>query len=309
MKVKRSFGAALAGGCLRLRGLLPLKYHRFWARIIAWILQHVFHYRAGVVKTNLARSFPEKQYSELDAIQNRFYRQFASIFTEMVWYSACRGNWGRKRLHKSHIVEFTNPEEFNRLYGSAPQMMLLLGHTGNWELISGAFYYSYGKPLEFTPQMVTVAHHGIHSPLWNQVMEEVRTAPIRDLGFDGYVSTDGILRHALTHKGERKVYIFITDQYPYVRSGSQSLNFMHQETRTMTGAAALASKLGMSVGYVRYRCREDGGYTMTLVPLTDNASGENPATLMQNYYKLLEEDLRAQPWNYLWTHKRWKQVV
>ena len=28
--------------------------------------------------------------------------------------------------------------------------------------------------------------------------------------------------------------------------------------------------------------------------------------IMNKYYQLLEEDLEEQPWNYLWTHKRWK---
>ena len=48
---------------------------------------------------------------------------------------------------------------------------------------------------------------------------------------------------------------------------------------------------------------------MSVVPLSDNASAEKPDDIMKRYYKLLEEDLQAQPWNYLWTHKRWKQVV
>ena len=26
---------------------------------------------------------------------------------------------------------------------------------------------------------------------------------------------------------------------------------------------------------------------------------------MKLYHKHLEEDIQAQPWNYLWTHKRW----
>ena len=28
---------------------------------------------------------------------------------------------------------------------------------------------------------------------------------------------------------------------------------------------------------------------------------------MKLYYKHLEEDIQAQPWNYLWTHKRWRK--
>ena len=49
------------------------------------------------------------------------------------------------------------------------------------------------------------------------------------------------------------------------------------------------------------------GYRMTIVPICEHAAGEDPLDLMQRYFRLLQEDLECQPWNYLWTHKRWKK--
>ena len=130
MEKKRTLGIWLVEGLMRLQGMLPLWYHRFLARIIAWLTADVFHYRDHVVMTNLARSFPDKTYEELKLIRKQFYRHFANIFTEMIWFGACRGRWGRKRLHRSHIVEITNPEEMNRMFNCATQMMILQTHTG-----------------------------------------------------------------------------------------------------------------------------------------------------------------------------------
>jgi len=65
--------------------------------------------------------------------------------------------------------------------------------------------------------------------------------------------------------------------------------------------------LDMAVGYLRFRCREEGGYTLTIVPISDHAGETTSEAVMKRYYELLEEDLREQPWNYLWTHKRWKK--
>jgi lauroyl/myristoyl acyltransferase len=45
---------------------------------------------------------------------------------------------------------------------------------------------------------------------------------------------------------------------------------------------------------------------MTFVPLVENAAETTPQELMKLFYKHLEEDIQAQPWNYLWTHKRWR---
>jgi lauroyl/myristoyl acyltransferase len=45
---------------------------------------------------------------------------------------------------------------------------------------------------------------------------------------------------------------------------------------------------------------------MTFVPLCDNAAESTPEDILKSYYAHLEEDIKAQPWNYLWTHKRWR---
>lgn len=273
---------------------------------LAWFLRSVLRYRSDVVMVNLSRSFPEKNYDELQAIHKRFYRHLATIFMEMLWFGRCRGDKGRKRLRDSHIVEFTNPEEFNRLYGGARQLMLLQAHTGNWELIGGILNYSYGVPLDFTARDIAVTYLRLHNARMDRRMARCRTAAVADLGFDGYLEAGEVLRFALKNKERKFVYVFITDQYPYNSHDNVRVDFLHQETATMTGSAALAVKLDMAVAYLRFDAREDGGYRMTLVPLSEHAAGENPVELMQRYYRLLEQDLQKQPWNYLWTHKRWK---
>jgi lauroyl/myristoyl acyltransferase len=32
----------------------------------------------------------------------------------------------------------------------------------------------------------------------------------------------------------------------------------------------------------------------------------SPEAVMNEYYKLLQRELEEEPWNYLWSHKRWK---
>ena len=305
--MQKALGVTIMEGWMRLHGRLPLAYHRWWGRVLGWLFRCVFHYRTDVVMINLARSFPDKKYAELKEIGRRFYTHFATIFTEMIWFGACRGKKGRKRLHESHIVEITNPEELNRLYAGARQLMLLEAHTGNWELIGGILCYTYGEELTITAPRFAVTYNELSSRLWNSVMAHNRTAPVADLGFDGYVESAGILRFALSRKQEKFGYSFITDQSPYIYGGSMTLDFMNQKTRSMTGAAALACKLDMAVGYLRFRCREEGGYTLTIVPISDHAGETTSEAVMKRYYELLEEDLREQPWNYLWTHKRWKK--
>lgn len=307
MERKHSVGAALLGGIMRLRGSLPLRYHRWWGRRIAWFLQKVMHYREKEVMVNLARSFPEKKYKELNAIAGQFYRHLGEVITEAVWFGACRGNRGCRRLRKSHLVEITNAEVLNRLFAECPQVMAMESHTGNWELIGGFFNYDYETPLEMAPEHIAVTYNRLHSDAWNIVMGKNRCATLTETDFDGYCESREILRYAVSHRRDKRVYVFITDQYPYKFATKHHVGkFMNQDTETMNGAAALACKLNMGVVYLQFKCREGGGYTLTFVPIAERAAESTPEQIMSEYYRLLEEDLREQPWNYLWSHKRWK---
>lgn len=307
MKGEMSLGAKMLWGLLRLLGRLPLGFHRRWGRRLGKFLGKRIHYRRDVVLTNLSRSFPDRKYEEISAICDRFYEHFATTLTEMLWFGACRGEKGRKRLHDSHIVELANPEELNRLYAGAKQLMILQTHMGNWELIGGIKNYSYGTPIDLTPDAFAVTYMPLSSRKWDQVMAANRTAPVADQGFDGYLHFKHVLRYVLTNKDRKFGYSFITDQYPYTHDMPHpTVDFLHQKTLTMNAATGLACKLDMAVAYLRFLCREDGGYRMEIVPLSEHAAGDDPTALMQRYYQLLQEDLEKQPWNYLWTHKRWK---
>lgn len=67
---------------MRVFALLPLKFHYFVGRCIAWIVAVPMHYRRDVVMINIARSFPEKKYGELVQMAKNFYRHFGDIVAE-----------------------------------------------------------------------------------------------------------------------------------------------------------------------------------------------------------------------------------
>ena len=308
MDKKRTFGARMMGFFLGLRGRLPLAYHYAWGRVVTWLVRDVFRYRTDVVLTNVARSFPDKNYDVIQDIYRKFYDHFGEIVAEMVWFSGCRGERGRKRLIRQGICQIDNIDEFNAFYDRSSSVMLLNSHAGNWELLGGIAQYDTLAPGKrtWTDKEVVVVYRPLSNKFWDQVMAEGRCAPVSDLDFQGYVDGRSILRHAVNHRHEKKLYIFTTDQYPYWEAGRLSVGeFLHQDTLAMGGGASIACKMGMSVAYIRWFRTGRGHYRLTLVPLMENASGSTPEELMKLYHKHLEEDIQAQPWNYLWTHKRW----
>jgi len=115
------------------------------------------------------------------------------------------------------------------------------------------------------------------------------------------------MRFAIENKKNRKIYVFPTDQSPYANSTVHKVaDFMHQPTVSMLGGVALAHKFGMSVVYMSTDIESRGHYKVTYKEICRDAGKMSPDSIMDRFYNMLEQDLERQPWNYLWTHKRWK---
>ena len=301
-------GYYIVRGLMRALGALPLGFHLACGKALGWLAGSVFRYRRDVVDINLARSFPDRKYGELARIRKDFYRHLGTVFAEAVWFCGCEGARGGERLRKEGIVRMTNPEVLNALYDGSDSVVLLAAHTGNWELFGGYMFYSPDTPLHFSENDAHVIYKRLTSPVWDAVMRRNRIAPIVDKpAYDGLVESSNALRHILSRKGQKKLYIFITDQHPYQGSAAVDVGeFLHQPTVSMDGAAKVAVRQGLAVAYLSFLPAGDGRWTMTFEPLCTNAAGADTADLLKDYYSRLQRDIEAEPSNYLWTHKRWK---
>ena len=291
---------------LRLLALLPLRVHYALGRFVSWMTEKVLRYRVGDVTVNLARSFPDLKYEELKDLRHRFYLHFGEMLAETVWFGGCRNP---ERLRRQHLVELENPEELNRLYEKAPSVMVLMSHSGNWELIGGIGSYNYtDKPCDIDENDFFVVYRLQSIKFWNRIMKSNRTAPLKDRkNYRGYLESTKAVRFVLEHRDEKIIYNFITDQYPYAEcKGYMRLYFMNQKCVSMKGAAELARKMGMAVCYMSMPQERRGLYKIRYETICEDASAMGAEAIMSSYYKLLEADINAQPWNYLWTHRRWK---
>lgn len=296
---------------LGLVSRFPLGFHLAVFRVVSWYLEKIHHYRRDELMINLSRSFPEKKYKELKQIRHKVYIHLGDLMGEAVRFSRYRGKKGPDRLHLEHILEVLNVATFNELFDNAPSVMLLCGHSGNWELLPGILEANYDEehPWHVPSHDLCFVYKELHSRMWDRIIGKNRCCVLRsrDPSYDGYQETNHMLRYALEHRGEKRVYVFPTDQYPYKGAQGHDIGiFMHQPTKAMVGGAALAAKLGMAVVYTRWTITKRGRYTIEFIPLAENAKGMDPVEIMKKYYVCLEEDLQRQPENYLWTHKRWK---
>ncbi len=297
--------ADIIRGCIFLLGKLPLKFHYFMGDIFSWLAKNVIRYRTYVVWMNISRSFPEKKYRDLKKVFDDFYRHLGEIFAEAVWF----GGSSYRRLNEKGIVTVMNPEEIDDYFLNAPSMTVLSTHCGNWELMGGFLGYrtATGRKVAIQEEDITVVYKQLTNEISDDVFKRNRVAPLEKVGTRCEVESSNVLRFAVKHKDERRVYIYPTDQAPYIKAGKHPIGeFMHQPTKVMLGSVGMACKFSHSVMYMKMRRVERGRYEMTLIPICRNAAEMTPEEIMRKYYDLLEMEIDETPHNWLWTHKRWK---
>ena len=290
---------------MKLLAKLPLKFHYFMGDILAWLGKNVIHYRTGLVWTNIARAFPEKQYWQLKKIYNDFYRHLGEIFAETIWFADST----YEKLNKAGIVSVKNPETLARLYETTPSVTILCSHCGNWEILAGFVGYMTkdGASCPFADDKLSFVYKKLSSEVADAVFAANRLAPVTEGYPDNAIESNRILRFSIEHRAEKRVYGYPADQSPYKGMGRHDMGlFLNQRTFAMTGSVGVACKLSHSVVYMKMKHLARGKYEWEFIPICEDASKHSPEDVMKKYYTLLEEEICETPHNWLWTHNRWK---
>lgn len=300
----RKFQISFYRGIVKLFALLPLKCLYKVGDFIAWFLRSVLKYRYATVAINLARSFPEKKCWEIEPMIKDFYKHLGEVFAETIWV----GGRSPKALRKQHLCEITNPEVLNKAYENAPNVAILNSHCGNWEIYLGMISYNYHDdcPFVFDESKLILVYKELHNKVWDEVFKRNRFNPVpKNVEIRPPVESSRVLRYAFKNKDNKLIYAFPADQYPY--EGAFHLGeFLHQNTYAMKGSMGVAQRLGMAVVYMRMERVERGHYKVTYVNICDDASKFTPEEILKMYYTELEKEIKDNPTNWLWSHKRWK---
>ena len=119
-------------GFSHLVSLLP-----FWllyriSDVLFFFVYYVVRYRRGVVRENLAGSFPEKTKKEREDIGRKFYHFFCDYIFETLKLTSI----SRKSMRKH--ISFRGLEQLESAFRDEghPFVFIYLGHYCNWEWIA-----------------------------------------------------------------------------------------------------------------------------------------------------------------------------
>ncbi|HNS18036.1 MAG TPA: lysophospholipid acyltransferase family protein [Bacteroidales bacterium] len=269
---------------------LPFPLLYMFSDVLYLKLYYVFRYRKKVVFSNLRNAFPEKSESEIRQIARKFYRHLADVVLEVMKLGSMSGDQLVSRLH------FKNPAIIDEILDSGQSMIMAIGHIGNWEWMPIGFQRIY--PL-----------HGF-----------AVVKPLSDKFFDDYyhkirsrlmihskvISFKHIYRALVRNRNEQTLTMLASDQTPHKDEIHYWTNFLNQETAFFLGLEKMAVSLNLAVIFMDVQQTRRGFYEMEVTKITDTPAETQPNEIIERYVQLLEGSIRSNPYNWLWSHRRWK---
>lgn len=265
--------------------LLPLGVLYILSDVAYVLMYYVVGYRKKVVLSNLQHAFPEKSAAEINDIMQGCYRNFCDQWIETLKLLTITPQQLNKRIT-------ANWEVFHQLNEEGLNTYALLGHTYNWEWANVACQYNNRQQFA-----------GVYMPVKNKGFDRLMLR-LRSRG-GGWLISMKAKKGFQRLNGVRYIVGLIADQNPSNLQTAQWLPFMHRMAPFFKGPDQLARRARAAVVFVGIQKLRRGHYHIDLQLVSKDASqmGEG---IMPAYAAFMERQLRAQPENWMWTHKRWK---
>jgi KDO2-lipid IV(A) lauroyltransferase len=257
--------------------------------LLYFLMCHVVVYRKKVVVDNIQKAFPEYDKSQIRSITRKFYHHFSDLILES---GICHFYTESKALKR---ITYRNPELLNELYASGKLVMAVTGHFGNWEYLNTlALASDYPVAAIYKPLNIKQIDRMIKR---NRTRFGVMVSPM-----------EKIARKLIKHHKEKDpvMTIFLADQRPLIKNIQYWTKFMGLDTPHYLGTEKLARKLDAAVVFLKILKVKRGRYEVEIELICENPNELAPYEITNRHVQILENLVREQPENWLWSHKRWK---
>ena len=272
-----------------LLSILPFPLLYFFSDGVYILLYHVIRYRRSVVRQNLLNSFPEKPLTEIIQIEKRFFRYFCDLFLETFKTLTI----SKKEMVKHCRIDPATLKLFSDLADRNQSFLIVMGHFGNWEWGGNTF------SICCSPQLYVI-YHPLTNKYFNKLMYKMRTRFGTKL-----IAMKDTLREMIRNRGHLTATAFIADQTP-LPENAYWMKFMNQETPVFIGIEKIGLKVRQPVVYISIRRVKRGYYNVVGEQIDLPCGNSVTGSLTELHTRKMEADIRNQPENWLWTHRRWK---
>lgn len=274
-------------GILYLVSLLPFFILYAISDFAFFLLYHVFAYRKKIVTDNLTTAFPQKSGEEINSISKQFYKNLVDNFIETIKLLSL----SEKEFLKRATIDFVDAK---RLVEKGLNIQFHSGHQMNWEYASLAISHSLTIP-------------------WVAIYLRIQAKPIDRL----FLKIRSKFGATMVEKHNYQTRMpqlmksqyalgLIADQNPGQVKHSFWLNFFGKPAPFLIGPEKGAMRYKTAVVFVNMKKIKRGHYFFNCKVITEDGSLYSNGELTRMYRDFLEDGIREDPSNYLWSHRRWK---
>lgn len=257
--------------------------------ISAWLFYRVIRYRRKVTLANLRKAFPELPEKRIRQIARQSYRNLSDILLESL-----KGfSMAPVTLINRYAIE--NPGMLDTYYHQGQSVIGVTAHYANWEwgALAGRLQLKH-LPVAF------------YKPLSNKYIDQFLKKHRAENG----TQMRSIYRTTETFRemnAQSALFLMVADQHPSNTEKAYWVNFLGRPTPCLHGPEKHARSNQYPVVYLDIRRKKRGFYRIRIIPLVGDPDHVESGLITEKYIHTLEQIIRQEPANWLWTHKRWKK--
>ncbi len=270
--------------------IIGLKLSSKLGEIIGKYFGPLFRKKA-IAKKNILIAFPNINETSIDQIIDDMWRNIGSIFGEYIHIN----KFSILDEEKNKIV-FTNKNNLQILKNNKKPIVFFSGHFANFELMAKCL-----RELEFN---IGAIYRPLNNIFLNPIMEFIRNKYICSIQIEkGSAGTKKLIKHISTNN---PLALMIDQRL----SSSIRVPFFNQPATTTTTPAQLSIKYDALLVPVFLKRLKKTNYEFfieePLVVKKTNNYEKDIFNITEIMNKKIEEFIKVDPANWLWSHDRWK---
>ena len=269
--------------------LLPLWILYRLSDLLFLLFISIIPYRKKVVQGNIEKSFPDLSPKDQAVLVRGFYRHFSDLLIESIKNLSISNE---ELLRRMKVI---NPEVLKNLEKKGKSVLLVSGHFNNWE------WFITSQAL-----LIPFESYGIGMPLSNGFWDKKLTERRQRFGLK-VVNAKNYKEMFLQEKPVS--VLVLSDQAPADARKSYWMDFLRQPSPVLFGVEQMANEFDLTVVYFTMKKIKRGQYSLEFKVLTEEPKSLPYGELTEKHVHLLEESIIEQPYNWLWSHKRWKREL
>jgi KDO2-lipid IV(A) lauroyltransferase len=258
------------------------------ASAAAWLTAHVFPHREHVIRENLTRAFPEFDETRLREVIHRYYLGFAQMFMEIVKSTTMTP---AQILERVSMVGIELPQAH---LARGQTVLLVAAHQCNWEWMLLALSLKLGYEVD-------AAYKPLVDRWAEREMKKLRTRFGSRL-----IPAKELLADIIKRRGTVRAIAMVADQEPTNSETKHWTRFLNRDTAFYLGPEEITRVTRFPVFFIAMRRVARGYYEMRFVPLAEPGQTLPAGELTERYARMVEEQIRAAPPDWPWSHKRWR---